>query len=233
MKEQRGRGIRRKKEKISNCPNFFVIVQTTLSRRNLDSSSARLRGTKSSPFPFQPKGRASLKRRTKWRKQRHLPRHSDHAYFWRMPIRSWWCFASCSTPTLLFPFSPFLFSVRRRRIDLLTFWIRNQNGQLLSIGKFEQGSISLERCKLELDKMEQKSSFIVTFARWKDPIFSRITIIVRTMLTTAVLADLIFHPRNARNCFLPLYRIYVILLQLTKNTDSPPLSPSIVGKCLE
>lgn len=57
----------------------------------------------------------------------------------------------------------------------------------------------------------------------KDPIFSRITIIVRTMLTTAVLADLIFHPRNARNCFLPLYRIYVILLQLTKNTDSPPL----------
>lgn len=103
------------------------------------------------------------------------------------------------------------------------FWIRNQNGQLLSIGKFEQGSISLERCKLELDKMEQKSSFIVTFARWKDPIFSRITIIVRTMLTTAVLADLIFHPRNARNCFLPLYRIYVILLQLTKNTDSPPL----------
>lgn len=56
MKEQRGRGIRRKKEKISNCPNFFVIVQTTLSRRNLDSSSARLRGTKSSPSPFSPRG---------------------------------------------------------------------------------------------------------------------------------------------------------------------------------
>lgn len=41
----------------------------------------------------------------KWRKRRHLSRHSDHAYFSRMPIRSWWC-------SFLFD-SHFLFAVSR------------------------------------------------------------------------------------------------------------------------